>query len=205
MKISDYIKKSIDDSEAGDLESSLFHVCAALDETARKEYPHLTKIGKRFKKFIQDNIDVIEVMFGGLDLHNTLFPFEDARGKSGIKFEDIIYEKFRCKLAHGAELENGFGVDIKIANGLNRYRFKIDIENKSMTMPESVIYSLGLACVLSKTNAGQHIGNMNYRYWDINNIYVVDEWWGRIGEARKIIPFDKVVKVKMDFGQIINA
>jgi hypothetical protein len=78
------------------------------------------------------------------------------------------------------------------------YRFKIDFENKSMTMPESVIYSLGLACVLAKTNKEQCIGNCNYKYWDIQNVYLVDEWWGKIDEARKILPLDKTIRVKMN-------
>ena len=69
-------------------------------------------------------------------------------------------------------------------------------------MPESIIYALGLPCVLAKTNSDQIIGDPTYHYYDIKNKFVVDEWWGRIDEARKIIPFNETPKLKIDFSKV---
>lgn len=43
-------------------------------------------------------------MFGGVNLQETLFPFENNKGRIGLTFADLIYEKFRCNLAHGQGL-----------------------------------------------------------------------------------------------------
>lgn len=40
----------------------------------------------------------------------------------GIKFEDIVYEKFRCSLAHGDELPDGYGISLKVAESSFRDR-----------------------------------------------------------------------------------
>ena len=162
-------------------------------------YPNISKVGERFRKFITDNIDIIELMHGGLNLKETIFPFSDNKGNSGIKFEDIVYEKFRCNLAHGNELPNGYGITIKVDEGI--HQFMIDTNNQAMTLPESVIYALGLPCVLSPTNSEQKIGINIYHYHDTINHYVVDRWWGKIDCARKIMDFENQIRIKMDFNK----
>ena len=117
-------------------------------------------------------------MFGGINLKETTFPFLDNKGCTGLKFEDIVYEKFRCNLTHGNELEEGYGIELKIAE--YHHKFKVDLETKSMTMPESSIFALGLACVLAPANKDQHIGNNQYFYSDGINQYIVDRWWEKV-------------------------
>jgi hypothetical protein len=197
MKISDHIKHSLDASDNGDLDKSMLFVCLALDGTAKKMYPQIESTSKRFRRFIIEHIDIIELMYGGVDLQETVFPFKDGKGNVGIKFEDIVYEKFRCNLAHGNELPDGYGVTIKLAEGI--HQFVIDIKRQTMTLPESAIYTLGLACVLAPVNANQKIGSNLYHYRDQINYYVVDRWWGKVECARSIMDFDNQVKVKMDF------
>ena len=201
MKISDYLKKSIDDACKRELEPALLHVCAAVDGTAKKEYPNINSVGRRFRKFIQEYIDIIELMFGGIDLVETVFPFTDNKGHIGMKFEDIIYENFRCHLAHGDELKIGFGVSLKISESVDT--FMVDIVNQSMTIPESTIYALGLPCVLSIVNGDQLIGDDSYYYNDLQNKYNIDSWWGQVNDARRIMPFEKAIRVKMDFSNVM--
>jgi hypothetical protein len=153
---------------------ALFPRCAAVDGTAKKEYPNINSVGKRFRKFIQEYIDIIELMFGGIDLVETVFPFTDNKGHIGMKFEDIIYENFRCHLAHGDELKIGFGVSLKISESVDT--FMVDIVNQSMTIPESTIYALGLPCVLSIVNGDQLIGDDSYYYNDLQNKYNIDSF-----------------------------
>lgn len=200
MKIADHIKHSLDASDRKELDQAMLFVCLAVDGTAKKMYPTITKVGERFRKFINENLDIIELMFGGLNLVETLFPFKDAKGSIGISFADVIYEKFRCNLAHGDELPDGFGVSVQVAEGVQQ--FLIDIKNQSMTLPQSAIYGLGLICVLAPVNADQKIGSNLYNYRDPVNIYVVDRWWGKVECARKIMDFETAVRVKIDFKNV---
>lgn len=199
MKTSDHIKHSLDACDSRELDKAMLFACIAVDGTAKKMYPDIPQVGERFRKFITDHIDVIELMFGGIDLKNTIFPFKNSKGKVGVKFEDIVYEKFRCSLVHGDELPEGYGITVKLAEGIQQ--FIIDIKHQSMTLPESAIYSLGLPCVLAPVNADQRIGNNLYHYRDTINTFAVDRWWGKMECARQVMDFDNQVKVKMDFSQ----
>lgn len=200
MKIADHIKHSLDACDSRELDKAILFACIAVDGTAKKMYPAIPQVGERFRKFITDHIDVIELMYGGIDLKNTIFPFKNSKGKVGVKFEDIVYEKFRCSLAHGNELPEGYGITVKLADGIQQ--FGIDIEHQSMTLPESAIFALGLPCVLAPVNTDQKIGSNLYHYRDPVNFYVVDRWWGNIECARRIMDFENQVKVKMDFSNV---
>jgi hypothetical protein len=197
MKIADHIKLSIDASDRQDLDQAMLHACLAVDGTAKKTYPSISKVGVRYRKFVNAHLDIIELMFGGVNLEETVFPFKDAKGNIGITFADIVYEKFRCSLAHGDELPDGFGVSVQIADGCQQ--FSIDLNAQSMTLPQSAIYGLGLICVLAPANADQKIGSNLYYYRDPINAYVVDRWWGKVDCARKIMDFNSSIRVKMDF------
>ena len=200
MKISDHIKNSLDACDSRELDKAMLFACLSIDGTAKKAYPAIDKVGARFKKFIVEHLDIIELMFGGIDLRETVFPFKDNKGNIGVKFEDIVYEKFRCNLAHGNELPDGYDINVKVSNGIQQ--FMIDIAGQSMTFPESAIFALGLPCVLSPVNADQKIGSNLYHYRDPINHYVVDRWWGKVDCARAIMDFGAQVKVKMDFSNV---
>jgi hypothetical protein len=203
MKIADHIKHSLDACDSRELDKAMLFACLAVDGTAKKMYPQNEKVGERFRKFIVEHLDIIELMFGGLNFQETVFPFKDNKGNIGVKFEDIVYEKYRCNLAHGNELPVGYGITVKVSGGIQQ--FMIDIENQSMTFPESAIYALGLPCVLALSNSDQKIGSNFYHYRDPINHYVVDRWWGKIECARRIMDFENQVKVKMDFTNVWPA
>lgn len=200
MKIADHIQYSLDACDSRELDKGMLFACLAVDGTAKKMYPNIHKVGERFRKFIVEHLDIVELMFGGLNLHETVFPFRDNKGTIGVKFEDIVYEKFRCSLAHGDELPDGYDITVKVADGIQQ--FMIDINGQCMTLPESAIYALGLPCVLAPVNADQKIGSNVYYYCDPINRYVVDRWWGKVECARKIMDFENQVRVKMDFSNV---
>jgi len=200
MKIADHIRHSLEACDSRDLDKAMLFACIAVDGTAKKMYPQIERVGERFRKFIVEHLDIIELMHGGLNLQKTLFPFKDNKGNVGVKFEDIVYEKFRCNLAHGNELPDGYGVTVKVADGIQQ--FMVDIEHQAMTLPESAIYALGLPCVLAPVNADQKIGSNSYHYRDPINHYVVDRWWGKVECARSIMDFENQVRVKMDFSNV---
>lgn len=178
----------------------MLFACLAIDGTAKKMYPKIKPVGDRFRKFIVEYLDIIELMHGGLNLKDTLFPFKNKNGRIGMKFENIVYEKFRCNYAHGNQLPDGYGITIKVANGIQN--FMIDIEHRAMTFPESAIYALGLPCVLAPVNSDQRIGSNSYYYRDPINGYVVDRWWGKVECARSIMDFENQIRVKMDFSNV---
>ncbi|MBU0468989.1 MAG: hypothetical protein KJ736_08015 [Candidatus Omnitrophica bacterium] len=200
MKISDHIQKSLDACDRRDLDSAMLFTCLAIDGTSKKVYPEINSVGKRFRKFIRDQLDIIELMFGGLNLQETVFPFTNSKGEIGMKFEDIIYEKFRCNFAHGNELEKGYGINLKIAEHCQQ--FEVNIKDQSMTMPESSIFALGIVCILASPNKDQQIGSNSYYYYDGINKFVIDRWWGKEDCARQIMDFDNQVRVKMDFSNV---
>lgn len=178
----------------------MLFACLAIDGTAKKLYPEIGQVGERFRKFIVEHLDIIELMFGGLDLRETVFPFKNNKGNIGVAFEDIVYERFRCNLAHGNELPDGYGITVKVSDSI--HEFMIDIRGQSMTFPETAIFALGLPCVLSPANADQKIGSNLYHYRDPINHYAVDRWWGKIDCARAIMDFGAQTKVKMDFSNV---
>lgn len=200
MKIANHIKYSLDACDSRELDKAMLFACLAVDGTAKKMYPDTKKVGERFRKFLVEHLDIIELLFGGLNLQETVFPFKDNKGNVGVKFEDIIYEKFRCSLAHGDELPDGYDITVKVADGI--HQFMIDIIGQSMTLPESAIYAIGLPCVLAPVNADQKIGSNLYNYRDRINHFVVDRWWGKVECARKIMNFEDQVRVKMDFSSV---
>lgn len=200
MQIADHIKNSIDAAMRRDLDSAMLFACLAVDGTSKKLYSDVQSSGKRFRNFIADNIDIIELMFGGINFEETFFPFKDNKGRIGLKFEDVIYEKFRCTLAHGDVYEPGYGITFKIIDG--HHAFMIDTKNGFMTIPESCIYALGLPCVLSHVNADQKINNTSYFYKDNTNSFVIDRWWGKLDCARQIMDIDNRPRVKIDFSNV---
>lgn len=200
MKIADHIKYSLDACDSKELDKAMLFACLAVDGTAKKMYPDIQKVGERIRKFIVEHLDIIELIFGGLNLKETVFPFKDNKGNIGVRFEDIVYEKFRCSLAHGDQLPDGYDITVKVADGIQQ--FVIDISGQSMTLPESAIYALGLPCVLAPVNTDQKIGSNLYHYRDPINHYVVDRWWGKVECARKIMDFENQARVKMDFANV---
>ena len=199
LKISEYIKSSLDSVGRMELEQAMMFVCMAVDGTAKKEYPNMP-VGSRFRKFINNNLEIVELMFGGINLQETRFPLKNKKGMRGMTFAEIVYEKYRCNLAHGEELPDGYGISIQIAAGCQQ--FNIDIANNAMTLPQSVIYALGLICVLAPVNADQKIGSYTYWYSDPINKYVIDRWWGQLDCAKKIMNFDEQIRVKLDFSNV---
>jgi len=171
------------------------HVCAAVDGTAKKMYPSM-RTEERMCKLINENIDIVELMVGGIDFKETVFPFP-SKNRTELTFAEILYLKFRCSFVHGDELEDGYGISPQIDIGIQQ--FFIDLKKNAITLPQSTIYALGLLCVLLPINADQQIGNSKYWYGDPINSYVIDRWWGKIDCARSIMDFNSQVKVKMSF------
>jgi hypothetical protein len=74
MKISDSIRKSIDDWEANELEASMLHACNAVDGTASKFYDTQGS-NARFTRLLRDYYYILGPMgMPGIDLVNVRWP-----------------------------------------------------------------------------------------------------------------------------------
>ena len=89
LKISEYIKSSLDSVGRMELEQAMMFVCMAVDGTAKKEYPNMP-VGSRFRKFINNNLEIVELMFGGINLQETRFPLKNKKGMRGMTFAEIL-------------------------------------------------------------------------------------------------------------------
>lgn len=85
MKISDHIKHSLDASDKKELDQAMLFACLAVDGTSKKMYPGMPKVGERFRNFIAEDIDILELMFGGLSLTE---PERDGVSLQRYKGED---------------------------------------------------------------------------------------------------------------------
>jgi len=199
--VAHHIKNSLDSYNRKELNDAMLYACLAVDSTSKKLYTTEDAVGKRFKQFIIDNIDIIELMLGLLNVRETIFPFKNKKGKIGLKLEDIIYEIFRCNLCHGNELPDGYAINFRVKGKIH---ILIDTNKQSIIFPETIIFALGLPCVLSPVNKDQKIGDISYYYRDPINYYVIDRWWGKLNCAREIMDFDGQPKIKLDFSECLN-
>ena len=86
MKTSDHIKNSLDACDSRELDKAMLFACLAIDGTAKRMYPDIERVGERYRKFITDHIDIIELMFGGINLKETVFPFKNNKSNFTFSF-----------------------------------------------------------------------------------------------------------------------
>ena len=149
--ISKHVIDSINKLSNKDYELSLTAICLAIDATSRNEYKMISKVGDRYKKFIQDNISIITKASMGFNLQGNMY-FSDVFSKESsmnssddapsISFAEIIY-KARCSLVHEAELPQ----QLKFIDD-NR----IIVDEKSITLPISIVYGLLFSVIGARSN-----------------------------------------------------
>ncbi|MBM5782955.1 MAG: hypothetical protein FJ368_06005 [Pelagibacterales bacterium] len=190
MKISDSVRKSIDDWEKNELESSMLHACNAVDGTAKKIYPKY-KNQKRFTQILRDNYKIFGPMgLPGIDIANTAFPV-GIKNPTAIggnpDVADIIYSIHRCSHGHGDELPDGFSLleDAKFGGDSTR----IHIERGKLRLSDRSIFGLLAVAVFLIANKDQLDSKLNgYRLIFGGEIeFLINEWWGRGEDFLKII------------------
>ena len=70
-------------------------VLVAADATSKKRYPNESSVGKRFEKYILDEMSTIT----GGPKYDVAFPFD---GQDKVPLERILYKYLRCELVHEA-------------------------------------------------------------------------------------------------------
>ena len=188
MKISDSVRKAIDDWESQDYESSMLHTCNAVDGTAQKVYPGTTSDNLRFTTYIRKYNDLVSAMaFPDIDLGRTRWPVQVRNPKApggGVDFADMIYGIHRCNHDHGNE--------IPIGNDIQPNLMKPDqplsygIKNGSIQLSDHVIWALLIIVILDPVNAMLADTKLDHYYFVLGKKkLLVNEWWGRLNEIPK--------------------
>jgi hypothetical protein len=185
MNIVKSVAKAIADWQLGDLESAMMHACNALEGTAKKAYPKLSKQSNlQFTTLIRDNYSILGPMaIPGLDLEKTRYDVKLDKPKApGGKPDaaDIIYGVHRCSHNHGQDLPDGY----ELIPGLNGCQ--IDFVTGKVRLSEKVIFGLLAIVVFSPVNAHQ---KTTYGYFLKFNDheFPINDWWGRASDFLEIV------------------
>jgi len=199
MEIADYVVCSIDDYEGHHkkhfkLESSLLHACVALDGTASKFYPD-KGVRSRFIQIISEYYWLIEPMLAiGINLRETIFEPIDL-GSHEPNFAQIIYEIFRCNLAHGDNIPLGFEIEF---TENDQWRSAI-IGKEKFVLPDTLTFALLSVVVFSEVNSEQRIGNEDYYLTHDQRKFVIDEYWGKEEVVLDYFQSVDLPSVKLEF------
>jgi hypothetical protein len=200
MNVGDSVRKSIDDWELGDLESSMLHACNAVDGTSKKVYPSLGS-NARFTQLLRDNYTVFGPMgMLGIDIANTRFPVKVARPKAAggtPDIADVIYGIHRCTHGHSDELPDGFEL-IPDASGPSRIT-RMWIEKGKVRLSDRSIFGLLSVAVLSPVNTDQKVPSGYHLTFDGDKVLYINEWWGRVADFERIVATVTLPNVKLDF------
>lgn len=198
MKIANSVRKAIDDSELGELESAMLHACNAVDGTAKKIYPLLGNKA-RFTRFLRESYSILAPMaVPGADLNETYFPVRVKNpGTPGGKADlaEIIYGIHRCCHAHGDELPDGFSLIPD--NGGKVVVTRIAIAQGQLRLSDRIIPGLLAAVVLSPVNKKEAHSQLS-GYWlsytgsKTTQKLIINKWWGRASDFPSIVANDPV-------------
>ena len=171
MSIADRVKESIDKYNSNDLENALIQICIAFDGTARNEFPNIKTNAKRFKAFVNANMDIITFF-----TFNTNVFINCQFGEYTI--EQFVYEVLRCGLIHEAELPA-------------RFRFtepgeSVLIGGKQWSFPKTFIFGALLAVIGASSNARQKVPDQ-FSVTIMDNHFKVNDLWGHADKIRKAI------------------
>jgi hypothetical protein len=202
VNVGDSVRKSIDDWEAGEVESAMLHACNAVDGTAAKEYPTLGS-NARFTLLLRENYWVLGPMGApGIDLLETRFPVRVERPKTiggHPDFADVLYGIHRCCHGHGQALPEGFEL-LSDAGGPTR-RTRMEVEEGRVRFSDRVIFGLLAVAVLSPMNADQTVPDTYYLRFSDKPVLPISNWWGRAEDFPSILATDLMPMVRLDFGE----
>jgi len=130
----------------------------------------------------------------------THISLDDGHGKI-IKepdLADIIYHIFRCSHAHAEEVPLTFTV---LPSQQRILRWMIGIEDKSVHMPDTVIFALLAVSVFSKVNVDiVSAGDLSLTWGNQTGYFIfpVKESWGREDEVKLLLAGKNMTRVKLN-------
>lgn len=177
MSIGKRVTDSFEKMLRGDAEGALFAICAAVEETARREG---RLRGKRsFKEFITDNFNIISgIGFGNpvksLSIHYT-HPDLPASPGGVSRFDDILYHVIRCGLYHAAALPENVSLTENVLGHDGK---------GTLQLPKNIVSGLIVAVVASPGNAGERT-NPSFYFETIAGNFILNDIWGKQAEVKQ--------------------
>ncbi|WP_157105977.1 hypothetical protein [Nocardia sienata] len=201
MKVGDSIRLAIADFERGESEAAMLHACNAIDGTAKKVYPDIKSVGRRFTKLIRANYDIFGLMaVRGVNVAETRWPvrIQSTLGKNEWPdTADLIYFVHRCVQGHGDELPDGFELGIREAELIS----EMHVEEGKVRLPWNTIFGLIAVAVVQRVNIGQRVPEGYYLNWGVPQIrFEINEWWGRKDDLRAQLATQHTPLVTMNWG-----
>ena len=194
MNMAERVQCALEDAGAGKLMPALMHACAAVDGTGAKLFPK-KKVRDRFVATFDRYLWVLEPMAAiGINLEETTFKWIALKNNRPAKFSEIVYEIFRCNLAHGTEIPPGFSVELRSSDEFR----SVLIGQQTLCMPDTIIFALLGVAVFSEANAGQQIGKDSWLSCGTMR-FPIDQWWGREADARICFSTVHLPRVTMQF------
>ncbi|HRW58241.1 MAG TPA: hypothetical protein P5048_01325 [Chlamydiales bacterium] len=172
MSIEKRIKESIKYINEDDYEGSILPLSAAIDATAKNEYPAIKGNKKRITKFLREKQGFItKYLLMGAELTGNITL---ANGKS---LEEHIYEHLRCSIVHEAKL-NADTLSLEEAPILGCSKKNLKLANRH-------IEGLILAVIISETNQKRSLPN-NLKCSFLPNVSI-NNFLGKETELRKAL------------------
>lgn len=201
MRLSKRVLYAIDDAEAGKMDSALMHACIAVDATAKRLYPEEKGGRARYVRCIRKYYWLIEPMIGaGINLEETTFPNVKLEKVRSPDLAEIIYEKYRCYLAHGDEIPAPY----MMVSPPGPDQSEWIIGRDQMNVPDRIIWALLALTVFCHANATER-SEGDYFLTLGEHRFVIKDWWGREGEFRPIADLYNQVRVKMDLEEFARS
>jgi len=129
----------------------------------------------------------------GVNLSETEFTWIKL-DKRQPRFAEIVYEIFRCNLAHGTEVPQGFSIELHKSDQWRSF----SIAPQELILPDTLIFALLAIAVFSHVNADQRIGAA-YHLSHGTRRFIIDEWWGRESEVQPYFSQVAIPRVTMKF------
>jgi hypothetical protein len=188
VRIEQHVGKALDEWEQGGHDWAIMQAGSAVDGSAKRAYPNETRSGLRFKQFLRDHDEVLQLMgLWGLDVPQSRFldPSGLTTPSDGIHPDvvDLIYHVHRCAHAHGDVVADGF----ELLPPSSTFNTTIGLSTGTARLDARVVIGILAAVVLADTNADLHGACAGYTLWwappnlpDFGELVMpIDQWWGR--------------------------
>jgi len=190
MRVCDHVRLSIDQYEAGEFEASLVHACIAVDGTARKQGAR----GRRaFLAVLRDSTPILgAIALPGIDVAGTRFSNLQLERTRAPDFAEVIYEAFRCALAHGEQLGAGFRFHASVGTGVGR----LTLAEGVLHLPDYLPFGLLGVVVANPVNRDERVPSTYFLSLADEHL-PINEWWGRHVELTVLAERHNPVKVTL--------
>lgn len=190
------------ESEPREIELAMMLACAAVDGTARRRYPK-TGNKSRFLQTVRDCYWLIEPLaLRGVNLDESLWTNLSMRSAAGDApdFAEVLYSIHRCSHMHGDAVPFGhvFTETREVADGM--FAWSWEITKDVMVLPERLPFALVACAVLAPENVSERTAEGYYFYTLDAQNYVINEWWGRAEEFKRVAGQNNQIRVKLNLG-----